>query len=351
VVDTLPGSKDSPPLRVSEWTDRDGWEAFVDSAPDATMMHRWVWRDVIAQAYGHRTFCLAAHSGGRLRGVLPLTLVAGRMLGRQLVSMPFLDYGGVCVAGDRDAERELVRAATQMAHAERAVLVLRHAEERRLEIPVSLEKVSMLLDLGDSEEALWRRLPSERRNRVRKGQRHGLVASVGGASSLSAFYDVLATNMRDLGSPVHHRRFFAAVMEHVGEDARIVLVRDEGRPIGAAVMLLHRKTISLPWVSSLRSSLKKSPNQVLYWEAMRWGIGSGYRILDFGRSSKGTGTYEAKRQWGADVVQLYWHYHPESAGPPTEGIKRLAWATRLWRRLPIPVANALGPRIRKAIPN
>jgi serine/alanine adding enzyme len=84
---------------------------------------------------------------------------------------------------------------------------------------------------------------------------------------------------------------------------------------------------------------------------MRWGISNGYRIFDFGRSSKGTGTYEAKRQWGADVVQLYWHYHPESAGPPTEAIKRLAWAPRLWQRLPVPVANALGPRIRRAIPN
>jgi serine/alanine adding enzyme len=336
---------------VSEWTDRRGWEAFVDGAPDATMMHRWVWREVIAQAYGHRTFYLAAHSGGRLRGVLPLALVAGKILGRHLVSMPFVDYGGVCVAGDREAERALVRAATQLADAEGAVLQIRHAEERRLEIPVSLEKVTMVLDLGDSEDALWRRLPSERRNRIRKGQRHGLVASVGGSRSLSDFYGVLARNMRDLGSPIHHRRFFVAVMEHVGQDARILLVQDGGRPIGAAVMLLHRKTVSVPWVSSLRSSFKKSPNQVLYWEAMRWGIGNGYRILDFGRSSKGTGTYEAKRQWGADEVQLYWHYHPESAGPPTEGIKRLAWAPRLWQRLPIPVANALGPRIRRAIPN
>jgi FemAB-related protein (PEP-CTERM system-associated) len=351
VVDTLSGSKDSPLLQVSEWTDRDQWEAFVDRAPDATMMHRWVWRDVIARAYGHRTFCLAAHSEGRLRGVLPLTLVAGRMLGRHLVSMPFLDYGGVCVAGDRDAERALVRAATQLADAERSVLVLRHAEERRLEIPVSLEKVTMVLDLGDSEDALWRWLPSERRNRVRKGQRHGLAASVGGDRSLPAFYDVLAANMRDLGSPVHHRRFFAAIMEHVGEAARIALVQEDGRPIGAALLLLHRQTISIPWVSSLRSSFKKSPNQLLYWEAMRWGISNGYRIFDFGRSSKGTGTYEAKRRWGADVVQLYWHYHPESAGPPTEAIKRLAWASRLWQRLPVPVANALGPRIRRAIPN
>jgi predicted N-acyltransferase len=209
----------------------------------------------------------------------------------------------------------------------------------------------MFLDLEMSEEALWKRLSSERRNRIKKGQREGVTASIHSSDGLDDFYQVFAENMRDLGSPVHSMRFFREIFVHLGDRARLILVRLHGRTIGGGVMLIFNGVISIPWVSSLRGFFDKCPNQILYWEAMRFGMTNHHRVLDFGRSSRNSGTFEAKRQWGAEPVQLYWYYSPDNLGSPGEDVQGFAWVANLWRRLPLPIANAIGPWFRRAIAN
>lgn len=337
-------------LRVVEWTDGAAWDAFLDGHPLSTIAHRWAWREIIGGAYRHRMISLAAVDGATLRGVLPLALVSGRILGRYLVSMPFLDYGGACAAGG-DAERALVATAAAIAHEENAVLELRCSDPRPLDLSCSLDKATMLLPLGDDEDAVWDRLSSERRNRIRKGRKAGLKAGIHGPEALDDFFKVFAANMRDLGSPVHSRSFFSRAAAELDGRLRVVVVRDGASPIGAGIMLLDGDTIAIPWVSSLREAFPKCPNQTLYWEAIRFGIAAGFRTLDFGRSSKDSGTFEAKRQWGAEPRQLHWYFSPGDARPPAGDVHRFSWVSRVWRRLPLAVTNAAGPRLRRSIPN
>ena len=294
-------------MRVVEWSNAGTWDKFVLGAQDATIMHLYGWKAVMERAYGHRTFFLAALEGNELQGVLPLTLIRNPLMGRHLVSMPFMDYGGVCSGKNQNAEELLVEMAREIANRHRADLVLRYPREAHLDMPCSLEKVTMFFDLGTSEDGLWKRLPSERRNRIRKGQKEELMASFHGADGLGDFYNVFATNMRDLGSPVHSPGFFKEVLANLEYYTRIILVRYKEKTIGAGLMLLFNGMISIPWISSLRKFFDKCPNQTLYWEAMCFGIANDYRLLDFGRSSRDSGALEAKRQWGAKPVQLYWH--------------------------------------------
>jgi serine/alanine adding enzyme len=339
-------------IRVaSTGTAPEQWDGFVRDAGDSTVMHLHGWKTALEGAYGLRTWFLSAFDADELRGVLPLTLVTSPLLGRSLVSMPFMDYGGACVAGHEKAEGALVDAARSLADEHRARLVLRYARPADLALPCSLEKVTMVVPLPSSEDAVWKRLPGERRNRIRKAMKAGLTSSLHGADGLDDFYRVFAENMRDLGSPVHSARFFRDVVAALGPHTRIIVVRDGRRPVGAGLMLVHNGTISMPWVSSLRSAFHMSPNQMLYWGALCFGVAEGHTTFDFGRSSRDSGTFEAKRQWGAEPVQLYWYYHPEAAGPPGEDVKRLGLAARAWRRLPLAIANRVGPWLRRGIPN
>ncbi len=337
---------------ISEWTGTAAeWDAYVHATSEGTVCHLYGWRDAIQRAYGHQTFYLAATDQNSIRGLLPLVLIQSRLFGRHLVSMPFMDYGGVVTADGPDLSNRLIAAAQELAQTHRATLSLRCASDQALDLPLSLDKLTMCIDLGTSEDELWKRLPSERRNRIRKGNKNGLVADFHGAESLDAFYEVFATNMRDLGSPVHSRAFFTHMFAHLSPYLRIIIVRHEDRPIGAACCLFYKDTITIPgWISCLRSHFALCPNQVLHWELMRFGIANGYRTLDLGRSSKDTGTFEPKRQWRATPAQLYWYYFP--AAPAEDGDKaRFSRQTELWRRLPLPVANTVGPMLRKYIPN
>ncbi len=339
-------------LTVREWSGEGSvWDAFVDQANDGTVCHLHAWGTAIEQAYGHRKFYLAAEAEGEIRGVLPLVLIESRVFGRNLVSMPFVDYGGPVSGGDANAADALVAAAVTMSEKLGATLSLRCAREQSLDLEVWLEKVTMCIELGTSEEGLWKRLPSERRNRIRKAQKLGVTASFHGEEALEDFYRVFATNMRDLGSPVHSVGFFRALFAHLGDRLSIVLVNHENHVIGTACVLRYKDTVTIPgWISSLRAFFHLCPNQLLHWELMRFAIAGGYTSLDLGRSSRDSGTFEAKRQWHAVPQQLYWYYAPH-APPPGGDQSRFTRLADLWRRLPLPVANRLGPRLRKSISN
>ena len=335
------------------------WDRFVEQHPDATVAHLSGWGRIAAAAYGHTPVAIMAIEDGEPVGVLPLVLLRSRLFGRRLVSMPFLDYGGVLVApGAAEPgviERALLAEALAVAREAGAQSVsLRQLYPVPLPQPTATDRVTMLLPLTTAD-AVWKALPSERRNRVRKGQKSGLAPAWCGAEALDEFYRVFAVNMRDLGSPVHSRAFFRLILEELGDTARVLLVRDrDGRTVGAAVCLFFGATVMMSWVSSLREAFALCPNFVLYWEVIRHACDSGYRLFDLGRSFRNAGTYEFKRQWGAQPHTLPWIFVDTApgGGPSVErDTSRFAALVRAWKRLPLPAANVLGPWIRGQVPN
>jgi FemAB-related protein (PEP-CTERM system-associated) len=331
------------------------WDRYVESHPRATVAHLSAWGTIAREAYGHECVYLVADDGGDIAGVLPLIHVRSRLFGHRLVSMPFLDYGGVLAEPDRGVETLLTDEAMRLTRQRSAQgLGLRQLHPEPLPYPTTSDRVTMLLELT-TEEAVWKALSSERRNRVRKGEKLGLTAAWSGAEALDDFYDVYAMNMRDLGSPVHSRGYFQTMLTALPGTARVLLVRDkDGRTVGAAVCLFFRDTIMVPWVSSLREAFALCPNFVLYWEVIRFGCRAGYRVLDLGRSFRSAGTFEFKRQWGARPHTLPWIFLDATPGapPPVDrDASRFDLLIRAWKRLPVPVANVVGPWIRRQVPN
>ncbi len=329
------------------------WERYVQASPEATLCHEFRWYDVIAGAYGHRPFYLLARRNGRPAGILPLFLVKSCLFGKSLVSMPFLDYGGIC-AGDDATHQELIGTALRIMREEGAQTL----ELRQCEPPVGLgpdlhlNKVTMVLDLTVGVESLWRSLPAKVRNQVRKAEKSGLKVSIGGGDLLDEFYPIFAVNMRDLGSPVHHRRFFQELFGRFADQAKLFIIRDGERAVGGLVAVRFKDTLLVPWASSLRDYFSKCPNNLLYWEAIKHACEQGLRRFDFGRSSVGSGTYHFKRQWGAAPAQIYWQRWSEGGKcrPPISADNpRYRMAIKLWQRLPVRVATAVGPRLRKYI--
>ncbi len=328
------------------------WNRYVDGKPESLLGHRAEWGAVLAEGLGHLPRLLIAEEGPAIRGVLPLAVVPGLIGGRALVSLPWLDAAGP-LAEDGQASAALLRRAIALGEEERCAYVeIRALRELEVPRPVRSSKAILLLDLKD-EEAQWKGFPAKVRNQVRKAEREGLIASVHGAEGLADFYPVFSRNMRDIGVPVWGREFFRAMLERFGSRVRVVLVHQGALPVGAALLFLHGSTAVVPSASSLRSHFALCPNHLLYWTALRTAREMGARVFDFGRSTPGSGTYHFKRQWGAVDKTCYWHYAllrlREAPDRSTES-PRLRWAVRAWRRLPLPIANRLGPRIVRRIP-
>lgn len=330
------------------------WDAYVNRVPGATSAHQMGWLRVIRRVFGHETYALAVEGpGATLRGILPLVFLKSRMFGTFLVSMPFLNYGGVLADG-RDEERLLLSEAAALRERLGAAHVeLRHAGSAVEGLPSRSHKVSMLLPLSDSEEAQWAKLNAKVRNQVRKAQKSGLTATVGGRDLLDGFYTVFAHNMRDLGTPVYSKSFFSSVLDEFPASSRIIMVELDGKPVAGGLVMWHRGRLEVPWASSLREFNSSCPNNLLYWEAIRFAVALGLEVLDFGRSTPGGGTYKFKAQWGAAPVQLHWQYILKPGGSipditPTN--PRYQAAIAVWKRLPVPVTKAIGPLLVRNIP-
>jgi len=328
----------------------DGW---VRAHPAATGYHLAGWTTIVQRAFGHETMYLAAERRQRVVGVLPLVFFRSRVFGRCVVSMPFLNYGGVA-AEDPAAERALLdRAIEETRRAGGSHLELRHTAQRFDTLSAKRHKVAMRLALPPSRDELWTRLDRKVRNQIRKGEKSELTVEHGGVELLDAFYGVFAHNMRDLGTPVYGRAFFREVLETFSTTTALFVVRHHGAPVAASLVYWHGPMIEVPWASALRAANPLSANVFLYWHMLAFAVERGFGTFDFGRSTPNEGTFHFKRQWGAEPLELVWEYWTAN-GVQVPNVSpanpKFRAAIRMWQHLPVPLATALGPHIVRNIP-
>jgi serine/alanine adding enzyme len=230
---------------------------------------------------------------------------------------------------------------------------LRHVAGMELAWPKKDHKVSMRLELPPRYEDLLKGFPPKLRSQIRRGEKEGMEVKVGEGNLLDEFYTVFSRNMRDLGTPVYRKHFFAEILRSFPKETKIAVVSLEEQPVAAGFLVGFRNTLEIPWASSDRRYARIAPNMLLYGSVLRYACEQGYRIFDFGRSTRDSGTYRFKQQWGAKPVQLEWHYWLRDGQPLPElnpQNPKFSFAIETWKRLPLPLTTLIGPRISKYLP-
>jgi FemAB-related protein (PEP-CTERM system-associated) len=338
----------------------DALDAFVRAHPEGNAYQLAAWRRAVAAAYGYAGRVLVAWQGPELAGILPLCEFARPLSRRRWISLPFCDLGGPLAVSPEVAEALAARARHDLGTQGAAGLELRcSAPGTADEAGLAGRKVRMLLGLPESAAALMQSYPPKLRSQVRKAEKNGLTSEVvTSPAAVGEFYAVYSRNMRRLGSPPHSRAWFEAVHRHYGAagDMFMVIVRNEGKAVGAGWVLLCGDKAVIPWASTLAEYNSLAPNMLLYWAIQSHLCERGVRQFDFGRSTFGEGTYKFKKQWGALPVALDWkewdaHGVAAVAAPAAKGggssLRPLIESA--WQRLPLGVANSLGGRLRRYI--
>ncbi len=218
------------------------WPA-MDLASDAAMPrlngHQPAWIQAVSRGLGHQSLLvISRNQQGAIDGCLPLMRVESWLFGRFLTSLPYLNTGGVWAANS-DAACSLIDRACELADEHKArYLELRH--ERAFPHPkfnAQLDaKVHMRLKLPASDTEYETQIKSKVRSQIKKAGQYQLTAEWGGVELLKEFYDVFATNMRDLGTPVYSQSLFREILTAFADDAEMCVVRHAGlrRRRGAA---------------------------------------------------------------------------------------------------------------------
>jgi serine/alanine adding enzyme len=334
--------------------DGSDWDEYVLSHMESANYHLYGWRNVIEKSFGHQTYYLAARdSDSKICGILPLAFMKSSLFGKFLVSLPFFNYGGMLVSCDEASQQLLKESIRILREARGDYVELRHRSKSLSGLQTKEHKVTMILDLEKDEEVAWRSLDGKVRNQVRKAEKSGLQAVTGHLELLDCFYDVFCRNMRDLGTPVYSKDFFRNTLAAFPDSTRIISIQLSGRTIASGILTWFKETLEVPWASSNKDYREMCPNNLLYWEAVKYAIHNGSSRFDFGRSTPGEGTYRFKKQWGALPYQLYWQYILDENAPMPQlnpSNQKYRIAVNIWQRLPVCVTKLLGPKIVRSIP-
>lgn len=315
--------------------------------------------------------------GDKINGYISMIHIKG-WFSDALVSMPFCDAGGI-IAIDERSERILIEKSLRIASdLNIPILELRQyqslscmndcefVDQGDLGRPQEIKSVAgwyvsqmpyknrvrMILYLPDSSNFLMKSFKSKLRNQILKPIKEKLILKIGSIELIDDFYKVFAENMRDLGSPVHSKKFILEVLKFFQKNSNIFIVYSDKKPLASSLTIGFRDTLSNPWASFLRRYSHLGPNMLLYWSMLEFACQNGYRCFDFGRSTFGEGTYKFKEQWGAKPEPLYWYRFSKTNDQSWDSHSdknKMSKAIEYWKKLPVPLTKFIGPRIRKYI--
>ena len=339
-------------LALEDRANAQRWDAFVLGCPEATFFHRVAWQDVIAKVFRHDTYFLYAQSeGGQIEGVLPLAHVNSRLFGNALVGLPFAVYGGVAAVSAKAADALETEAQSLARRLGVAHLELRNIDQRHADWPTQDLYVTFRKAILPQEDANMLAIPRKQRAMVRKGIKNGLTSAID--SNVKDFFALYADNMHRHGTPALPKSYFQALQQAFGSDCEVMTVRGpDGRPLSSVLSFYFRDEVLPYYAGDDEAARDLAANDFKYWELMRRACARGLKVFDYGRSKQGTGSFAFKKNWGFEPRPLHYEYclYKRDAIPqnnPSNAKYKLLIAT--WRRMPIGLANWLGPFIVRSL--
>jgi FemAB-related protein (PEP-CTERM system-associated) len=329
-------------------------EAFVREQR-ASLFHRPTWLKAVEEGTGQRAAGFISEQMGVLTGWLPLTEVRSFLFGKALVSSGFGVGGGLCTASE-GAGAALARAAQDHAQAKGFASIelrggtlpegegWRQWDDRHcgFERPLEIDDEAQLLAI-----------PRKARAEVRKGLKSGLAVRVGSTNAdLAAHYTVYAESVRNLGTPVFPAQLFRAMLAAFQGQSDILTVFDGTKPVASVLSFYHDGAVMPFWGGGTHAARGNRANELMYYELMLHARKVGMKRFDFGRSKTGSGPYSFKKNWGFEPQPLRYAEwtapgrEPRDVDPTSE-----AYAKKIarWKRLPLPVANTIGPYIARGL--
>ncbi|MCH8684321.1 FemAB family XrtA/PEP-CTERM system-associated protein [Pedomonas mirosovicensis] len=338
-------------IDVRSGRDAEGWNAYVRAHPSGTPFHLTHWAQAINDAYGYETPYLRARRGQEVVGVLPLTHVRSALFGKSLISNAFAVYGGP-LADDAEAHAALDAEAWVLAQ-KFGVPALEYRNQERLRPDWAAKAetyVTFRRPLAVSEDDNLKAIPRKQRAEVRRSLGFDLETLID--RNVDRHFAVYAESVRNLGTPVFPKRWFAALLNAYGPDADILTVARDGKPLSSVLSLYFNGEVAPYYGGGVEAARTWRANDHMYWKLMLHAVERGCDRFDFGRSKVGTGAFSFKKNWGFEPTPLVYEYRLADghAMPDLNPLNpKYKLMTEVWSRLPLPVANTLGPLIARGL--
>lgn len=344
----LPFLGELPGVSVLSSDKSQAWDEFILNCPEATFFHRAGWEQVIAQAFGHKTWFLYVEEDGHIQGVLPLAEINSLLFGHSLSALPFCVYGGIAAISD-SARTRLDQAAQMLAlHLEVDYLEYRNLQPFHQDWPTKDLYVTFRKAIDPDEEQNMLAIPRKQRAMVRKGIKYELQGDTD--QDTGRFFHAYSASVHRLGTPVFSRKYFQLLKTVFAEDCELLVITKDGNVVSAVMSFYFRDEVLPYYGGGTDAARDLAGNDFMYWELMRRACERGCRIFDFGRSKQGTGSYNFKKNWGFEPQPLFYEYqlHKAKTIPEHNPLNpKYQLFIKAWQKMPLVLANMVGPHIVK----
>lgn len=333
-------------IELLKQKDENKWDDFVSRHPDATFYHQIGYKKVIEKTFGHQSYYLIAKEKNKISAVLPLFRIKSRLLPSCLVSLPFTGYGGV-LAENEQAKNLLLEKAKEIYQKEKlAYLML-----RKIIFQTAPERATLILNLVKNKEKMWQQMGGKTRNLIRKAEKFDLKIKTG-LNELNVFYRLWSANRRDLGTPALPKKFFKNLAAQFPEKINYLVVYQKQKPLAGMLLVGFRETMEALYAGSIKKGRKYNANMFLYWQAILFAAQKGAEKFDFSPSPTKAPYFQFKKQFQGKMVAVEYETYGSQQFNPTQlkQNRKYDLLSAVWRKIPLPLANFLGPLIAKNIP-
>ncbi len=340
-------------IRRCSSEDRLNWDQYLLEHSHGNFYQHYDWRGINERNFRHECYYLIAEENNRLVGLFPLVFIKSKLFGKILTSMPFVNFGGLC-SDSEEINALLVKELTKITKQCNAdYLEIRTLNSVSDNLPTSLHKISMTLDLNPDSDIIWNGFKSKHRTNIRRVYKKNVYVKQGHLELLDDFYTLISKSWKNLGTPIYKKSYFEDILNTFPDKTKIFIAYLDDKPIATAFNGYYKDIVEGMWAGSLPEYRSLQPNYVLYWEMIKDSCENGYKHFHLGRSTSDTGAETFKKKWNAYPKQLYWQYilNNQSDIPQLNVTNaKFKLAIKIWKKLPLSVTTLIGPLIARSIP-
>lgn len=340
-------------IRRSTSDDKAIWDQYLLEHQQGNFYQSFDWKQVNENNFKHECIFLVAEQENKFVGVFPIVFIKSKIFGKIMTSMPFVNFGGPC-SDSPEVEAAFVNELKKITKENNAdYLEIRTLHSVSDQLPSSLHKVSMTLDLNADPDVIWNAFKSKHRTNIRRTYKNNIHVKQGRHELLDDYYTLLSKSWKNLGTPIYKKLYFENILNTFPDSTKIFVAYIDEKPIATAFNGYYKGVVEGMWAGTLPEFRSLQPNYVLYWEMIKDSCETGYQYFHLGRSTSDTGAEVFKKKWNAYPKQLYWQYilnNQNDIPQLNTNNSKFKLAIKVWRKLPLSITTVIGPLIAKSIP-
>lgn len=287
---------------------------FVQNHKKSTIFHHPLWLKTISKTYNYNSFILTLKKDNIILATCPFAFVKGLKY-KKYISFPFSDHCSI-LHSDKIYKLNFTNIIESIFLDKSLGIEFRNFD-KSVSKKLKSKFVLHLLKLDLETDKIFKRFSSSNKRAIRKAKKENLRLILSSDYySIEIFYKLHQINRKRFGIPIQPKRFFFNLYKYLFKNnmGKTFIVYKDNIPISAGIFFFYKDQITYKFGASNTKYWDLRPNNLLFWEVIKYGCKKGYRSLDFGKTNiNNEGLLRFKRGWGTDEYPLNYIHYPEKS--------------------------------------